>query len=530
MADTPRLTQTPLISPWDFNPASTYGVGGFKRSTGIIDNDYIFELSDSIKLPAIWREMRESSPAIAAMIYSIESLASSIPWHVIPGRSGPENDEGKPTETPEDKAAAEFLESVIEDIDTPWRDLILDLLSMVTYGWAVNEVTYKTRNGKSDDPSQFSSKYSDGLIGIGKFTPISQVTRQGWIFVEEPLSSRYNEAVAIEQYAAPTWKKRHIPLSKCVHVTYKSYMGSPEGWSPLRAVYTTYRYSQKLQLLLAQGADRDLTGYPVVYIPEEIILGHMGGDPLASQVYSEYVSLATKTRRDDIEGLVLPSSVYLDPEGRPTGVPKYRFELMTTSGSRQFDLVRVLQMFNNLILETLASDIVSMGHEGVGSFALADVKNEAFKKGIEGILNRIQDALNTQLVAKLFELNPEFDSGARPKLAHGGIAEKDVTGIADYLVKLKQAGISVPLDKDMLAFLLNQASIPIPSEEALDHSLELSDQMAQTPQNSFQMSYEPAEKKKDKLLNELDVSEDVVDLLREYGAFEEAPPKNPKIG
>jgi phage gp29-like protein len=164
-------------------------------------------------------------------------------------------------------------------------------------------------------------------------------------------------------------------------------------------------------------------------------------------------------------------------------------------------------------------DIVSMGHEGVGSFALADVKNESFKKGVEGILNRIQDAINTQLVPQIFELNPEFDVAELPRIVHGGVTERDVTGVADYLVKLKQAGVSVPLDKDMLTYLLDQAGIPIPSEEALEHSLELSDLMAQVPQ-TFQMSLDPLKKKKDPILAELDVVDEVLDLLVENGAFE----------
>ena len=91
--------------------------------------------------------------------------------------------------------------------------------------------------------------------------------------------------------------------------------------------------------------------------------------------------------------------------------------------------------------------------------------------------------------------------------------------MADYLVKLKQAGVSVPLDKDMLTYLLDQAGIPIPSEEALEHSLELSDQLAQTPQ-TFQMSLDTLKKSKDPVLDELDVVDEVLDILVENGAFD----------
>ncbi len=91
--------------------------------------------------------------------------------------------------------------------------------------------------------------------------------------------------------------------------------------------------------------------------------------------------------------------------------------------------------------------------------------------------------------------------------------------MADYLVKLKQAGVCVPLDKDMLTYLLDQAGIPIPFEEALEHSLELSDQLAQTPQ-TFQMSLDQLKKRKDPVLDELDVVDEVLDLLVENGAFE----------
>lgn len=526
----PRLTRTPLVNPWDFNRGATIGVGGFRRASGFIYNDYILELSDPVRLPWIWREMRESHTAIAAMLYTIESIGGGVGWHVEPGLSGPLNDEGQATETDMDKSAAKFLESVMEDVETPWRDLIVDLLSCTTYGWSVSEVTYKLRRGKLGDPNQFDSKFNDGMVGWGKFTPISQVTRWSWIFNEEKTSPRYNEAVAIEQLSAPDWQRRHIPLNKCVHVTFKSYMGSPEGWSPLRAVYTTYRYSQKLQLILAQGADRDLSGYPVVYIPEEIILGQASGDAAYSEIYRQYVDLATKTRRDDAEGLVLPSSVYMDNDGKPTSVPKYRFELLSSGGSRQFDLTNVLGMLNNWILSTLSADIISLGHEGVGSFALADSKDDTMKRGIEALLNRIQDAVNSQMVRQLFELNPNFDIKEMPKIVHDGLSEKDVNGIADYLIKIKQAGIPIPLDKDMLVYLLEQADIPVPSEDALNHSIEMADQMATAPQASFNMggmdpqqqqAMKSIRKARDPLLEEMDVSDEVLDILNDYGVLDQ---------
>lgn len=529
----PKLTQRPLVDPFDFNRGATYGVGGFRRASGWIYNDYILELSDPLKLPWIWREMRETNTAVAAMVYAVESIANGVKWHVESGYSGDVNEEGMPTETDMDKAAAEFLTTNMEDLNTSWQELITDLLTSVTYGWAFDECTYKHRKGDTGDPNVLDSKYNDGRIGWGKFTPIAQVTRWAWIFNEDTESPHYNEAVAIEQFASPNWMRRHIPLNKGIHVTFKSYMGSPEGWSPLRAVYTTYRYSQRLQLIMAQGADRDLTGYPVVYIPEEVIMGYASGDPVYTEVYNKYVALATKTRRDDSEGLVLPSSVYMDMDGKPTSVPKYRFELLTSGGSRQFNLVEVLTMLNNWILTTLASDIISLGHEGVGSFALADVKDASFKKGVEAILNRIEDAINTQLVPKLFELNPEFDVKVLPTIVHDGIEEKDTSGIADYLVKLKQAGIPVPLDKDMLTYLLEQAKIPVPSEQALEHSIEMADQMAQQPQNQFQMNYDPdkmgksvRKAAKSELLDDMDVSDEILSILNEYGIFEEEPKEN----
>jgi hypothetical protein len=521
-----KLTQRMIVDPYDFNRALTIGTGGFKRYSGFISNDYIIELNDSIRLPWTWREMREQSTAIAAMMYMIESMIGSAKWHVETGRSGDKNEEGMPTETEEDIAASEFLETVLNDCETPIQDLATDMATCCTYGWAFDECTYKLRKGKEvDKNTEWRSKYEDGRVGWAKFTPIAQVTRWSWIFNEDRNSPHFNEAVAIEQFAAPTWMRVHIPLNKGVHVVFKPYMGSPEGWSPLRAVFITYRFAQRLQLIMAQGADRDLVGYPVVYIPEEIILGYVSGDPIYTELYNSYVNLATKTRRDDSEGLVLPSTPYMDIEGNPTSIPKFKFELLSSGGSRQLDLVAILNMLNNWMLSTLASDILSLGHESVGSFALADVKNQTLMKGIEAILNRIQDAINTQLVPALFELNPEFKLKDLPKIVHDDLTEKDVTGMADYLVKLKSAGVPIPLDKDMLTYLLGQAKIPIPSEEALEHAIEMADQQNQQSQ-PLMMSLSPSvtkASKKDELMEEMDVSDEIIRMLREGGVFDEQP-------
>jgi hypothetical protein len=525
-----KLTQTPLTDLYDYNRALMIGAGGFKRYSGFINNDYIVELNDSIRLPWMWREMREQNTAIASMMYAIESIAGAVPWHVEPGKSGGKNEEGELVETDEDKAAADFLESVLEDCATPWYDVVLDMLSCVTYGWAFDEVTYKVRKGQTSDVGNFPSKFDDGKVGWGKFTPIAQVTRWSWIFEENYNSPHYNEAVAIEQFSAPRWMRTHIPLNKGVHVVFKPYMGSPEGWTPLRAVFITYKYAQRLQLIMAQGADRDLVGYPVVYIPEEIILGYVSNDPVYTQLYNQYVELATKTRRDDSEGLVLPSTPYMDANGNPTGVPKFKFELLTSGGSRALDLVGILNMLNNWILSTLAADLLSMGHEGVGSFALADVKNETMQKGIESILNRIQDAVNTQLIPKLFELNPDFKIKELPTLVHDGIMEKDVSGIADYLVKLGQAGLKMPVDKDMYKFLYEQAKIPLPSEEALDAAVESSRQSASQQQGQpLMMSLSQPENRVEKQAvpkATLDVSDEIMSILVDGGVFDTTPDDN----
>ena len=532
-----KVTQKPLVDPFLYNPGLSYGVSGFRRASGWIYNDYTVELSDPIKLPWIWRSMRESDAAIASMLYAVESLAGGVSWHVEPGRSGEKNEEGQSTETPMDRAAAEFLESVIEDIGQPWQSVVTDLLSCCTYGWSVNEVTYKLRKGNTNNPNVFNSKYNDGRVGWGKISPIAQTTRWSWIFNEDKDSPRFNEAVAVEQFAAPLWQRRHIPLDKCIHCTFKPFMGNPEGWSPLRAIYAIYRYSQKIQLLMAQGIDRDLIGYPVVYIPEEVIIGQASGDPAYCTIYERFVNLATKTRRDDAEGIVLPSSVYMDAEGRPTSVPKYRFELLTSGGSRQFNLVEVLNMLETWILSTLASDLLSLGHNGTGSFALADVKNESMKRGIESLLDRIQESVNDQAIRKLFQLNPEFEISDLPKLVHDGITERDTVGLADYLVKIKQAGIPIPLDKGMLKFILEQANIPIPSEDAMDKTIALAEQMATQPTNQFQMAYSPGDldksknvnKASDSIKNEMDNSDDIIEALKEFGIFDEDESRYQKI-
>lgn len=201
-------------------------------------------------------------------------------------------------------------------MERPWVDVINEALSFLTYGWAVQEIVYKTRAGPEEqDPSKHSN-YEDNRMGWRKISLRSQTTLFGWQFAEDGS----NDVVAMRQLSPPDFRMTDIPLVKCIHYVTDSSKGSPEGRALLRNCVVSYKMRHNLEMVEGQGTERDLVGYPVLRIPGAVINGETDDERAA---YAEYQSLITGIRRDSSEGVILPSDTFKDEDGRPSSIRQY---------------------------------------------------------------------------------------------------------------------------------------------------------------------------------------------------------------
>ena len=94
----------------------------------------------------------------------------------------------------------------MQDMLTPWPDVVSGALTMVPYGWSWLEVVYKKRAGPTIDAYGYRSQHNDGLLGV--------VSRA--IVSTNPDLARYLRVDGIEPPDSPPTPGAGIPVTRRV--------------------------------------------------------------------------------------------------------------------------------------------------------------------------------------------------------------------------------------------------------------------------------------------------------------------------
>lgn len=377
--------------------------------------------------------MADGDAIVGGYLFAIQQLAKSVPWFAVPGDSSQEGLE-----------AAKFLESCIYDMSTPWPATLDEILSMLPPGWSYFEKVFKIRRGPKQKDPRLRSQYNDGRIGWAKWAPRAQESLNEWIYDEET-----DELLGLSQIPAPEYKERRIPLSKSLHFVTKSAKGNPEGRSILRNAYRSWYMKTQIEDLEGIGIERDLAGYPTLYIPLEIFEQKTEA---AITAYNKFMDVITNIRRDVAEGILLPA--VFDKSGNRL----YEFKLLSSSGTRQFDTTRVITRYDTRIALTVMADFLLLGQQKQGSYALSETKAKMFYQSLMSLLDNIAETINTQAVPELFELNG-WDLDELPYLAHGKAEPVNLEALGNFLDKLIDAGMK--LDDRLENHLRGIADMPL---------------------------------------------------------------------
>lgn len=410
------------------------GATGLRRFSGFIYDEFLPELT-GWKGVSIYKEMGSNDPTIAAMLFTIRTLIRRVPWRVKPA-----------SQQPVDKEAADFLESVMNDMSTSWIDTIDEILSMLQYGYSVHEIIYKRRCGDGFDPSM-RSKYSDGRIGWRKLPIRSQDTIYRWQFDD------HGGIQGVEQLAPPHYYHVTIPVEKMLLFRTTVEKNNPEGRSILRGAYRPWYIKKNLENIEAIGIERDLAGLPVAMVPPEILSSN--ASPQQKAVLSGIKDIINNVRIDAQAGVIFPK--VLDVNGKD----KYEFKLMNTGGAKQFDTDKVVNRYDQRIAMTSLMDFLFIGHQNVGSKSLVSSRLELYANAIGAYLDMVSSVINRFGVPRLFALN-DFTVTDYPEIMHGDTARIDLEELGNYIKNLTTAGM--PLfpspDGELENFLLKTGGMP----------------------------------------------------------------------
>ncbi|NDC58215.1 MAG: hypothetical protein EBZ50_05195, partial [Alphaproteobacteria bacterium] len=410
------------------NLLSTLGDTGLKAYGGFVTEEYLPELVGQKGLRTYRRMANDAT--IGAILFALKALVSNVEWTVQSANS-----------TPEAEQAKEWLEGVIEDMDTPISDVISEACTMFVYGFAPCEVTYKVRKGWK---GEVRSKFDDGKLGVRSIELRGQTSLINW-----DVEPKTGQLRGMNQLA--TWKGSvYIPRKKLALFRCDSVKDNPESTSLLRTSYRAWFFKSKMEEIEAIGAERNNAGIPHIRIPAKYL------DPAASptekafaQAWSE---VGRKIRRDQQEFILSASDNFPESAGAANaGRPMIDVQLLTPSG-KTFDISSIITRYDQSIARAVLMQFIFLGSTSAGSFALSSNQTELFSTALGAYLKRMAATLNRDVVDVLWDAN-EFPHELRPTIVPGDVEKPDMVQLMQVLAGLAGAGATVFPDPELENFV-----------------------------------------------------------------------------
>ena len=396
----------------------TVGVSGLRRFGGTVNEEFLLQLRGKRSVQ-VYREMYDNDPVVGASMSAIEQTLKKVTWQVAASE--------KTQDSQSADRAVDFLVGCMNDMQHSWDDMLSEIVTFLTYGWAVMEMTLKVRNGESRNP-KLTSKYEDGRIGFKDISLRMQYSLESWDFDED------GYVKGMYQQGAPFYTLNHIPLTKCMLFRTRAIGNNPEGRAILRNAYRPWYFKKVFEEIEAVGAERDLIGLPMLISPE-------GYDIEAEEnkrMLPVVDQLLSQLRRDEREGIYLPFGWELKPFGSDI------------HSRRQFDLDRMITRQNKLIAMSVLTHAILLGSDRVGSFALSRTHtDDFFKVAIQGFLQTIASVFNRMLIPFIFSHYTDTFVGSDeyPMLVPGKVSAPSLKEVADY-IKAVSGGGFFSKDKD----------------------------------------------------------------------------------
>lgn len=401
-----------------------YGRSGLRHWGGFVFEEWLQQLQQGQQAANVFREMSDQDPIIGAIIYAIQALMRRVSWWF----------------EEKDSRGAVWMQSVLDDMQFSWEDTLGEILSFLIYGYGYHEMVYKIRAGAHPKRS-LSSFSTDGTIGLAKIPLRAQDSLWKWVFDD------YGDIEGMIQNPPPDFLLRFIPIEKALHFRTTIFKDNPEGRSILRNAYRSWWFVKNIQQIEAIGVERDLAGLPVLTPPEGVDIWDVDDPTMVNMLQAAKITVSS-IRRDEQEGVVLPFG--------------WTLELLASGGQREFKTTEIISRYETRMATSVLADLVMMGQDKVGSYALSVTKKDMFAASLGGYLDIISSVINTQMIPSLWTLNGFKDE--MPKLCHGSIETIDLDTLGNYINRIAKVG--APIDwETALPWMNDQAGIPAAQED-----------------------------------------------------------------
>lgn len=398
---------------------SEIGNTGIPNPMGIIREDFYKDL----EFPAAAATYKNMTyhPTVAAGLTVIKDTIRKVTWRVVSSED---------IETP--KEELKFIKSCMEDMDRPWTDYIQEFLSILIYGFSVNEKVWKRRT-----KTKQKSRFNDGKVGWKKLPTRSQASIKRWVWDEDgrDLIGVIQDVSLVKGITGRyllDGRLVGIPRDRFLHFRHNAEADSPEGNSPLKQVYIPLNYLRTIEEYEAVGVARDMNGMPMISLPPDYMSKNA---PQEKKDVFEYMKTVIRNiNANEQAGLVFPR--FIDPDTRQDS---FGFELVSTKGSKNYDTNAIIRRYEEKILMTFLADVLLMGHAEGGSFSLASEKNTLLSIKVSAVLDQIVDVINNDLIPSTYRMNG-MDDTYTPKIVYEDFDDNSLDEIGKFLQRSVSVG------------------------------------------------------------------------------------------
>lgn len=429
------------------------GEMGFLGLT-VFDGVTTEELKKELNFPNSIKTYKQMSyhSAINSALTSYDNMLNKVVWTYNPPKEA----------TEEEKKQAEIINQMFHDMEHSFGAFISDVLSMNTYGFSVHEKVFRKRfkaNG---------SKYDDGLIGWRKLPIRSQESIEKFVFDNEGntvKAVKQNIALIGDPYGRYSARKEQevvIPTSKILLFRQGNHRGDPFGKSPLRQAYLSWRFLTVLEEIEAVGANKDLTGVPLLKLPPQYLSNDASAEQKAIRAF--YENAIRNMQSGSQAGVILPQA--FDPDTRQ---PLFDLTLLSTDGKRGFDIDKIKTYYQNSIYTALGADSLILGQSSTGSFALASFKSSIMFSSANKMAKIIKEVIEQDLIRQTYELNG-WNIERMGTLDYDGLIEQDTETFSKAIQRIGAVGM-LPKNKDVVNTILRTMSMDELPEDMTEEEL-----------------------------------------------------------
>lgn len=348
---------------------------------------------------------------------------------------------------------AEFLKSIMDDMEHTWNDFIRQAATINRYGFAPVEKVYRKRTKAN------GSKHSDGLYGIKALPLISQDSVANWQFADDGrnisgLKQWVN--IPVNEGDVQSYSKEKTDISRNKFLLFRAdpQKNSPIGTSPLNSVYIAWRFKTELEKYESISVAQDLRGLKVIKIPARYLSENASDDEKATAEY--FKEILRSLHNGEQSGILIPQA-FEDNNSL------FDFKLESVMGTPTNNVNEIINRYKKEITTGILAPQLTLGQDGSGSFALSTSLEGITDTVVTARLKEIRDQLNHDLIPQLFRVNG-WSTDVLPYFDYSDNKRTSLDDLSKFIQRVGAAGL-IKVDPDTINWIAEQAGMPIPFDD-----------------------------------------------------------------